>query len=164
MPRRLLLAVLALFVPISAVSAQKNFGFDNRKTSGQPYLKPEETVRRFKVAPGWEAKLVAAEPDVVNPIAFTFDEKGRIWVLECFEYPKRTPKGQKPRDRIKIIEETPQGPKVTIWAEGKDLPIGWDLATGLEVGHGGVFLGAPPYLFFLSDPGNTGKCTKQRSC
>src|SRR5262249_20332112 len=51
--------------------------------------------------------------------------------------------------------------KVTVWAEGKDLPIGWDLASGIEVGHGGVFLGAPPYLFFLSDPDNTGKCTKQ---
>ena len=43
----------------------------------------------------------------------------------------------------------------------KDLPIGWDLATGIEVGHGGVFFGAAPYLFFLSDSNGTGKCDKQ---
>src|SRR5262245_41027248 len=144
----------------SHAHAQREFGFVNTKPSGQPYLTPDESLKRFKVPAGWEVKLVAAEPDVINPIAFTFDERGRIWVLECFEYPKRTPKGQKPRDRIKIIEENPGGrPKVTVWAEGKDLPIGWDLATGLEVGHGGVFLGAPPYLFFIKD--ENGKAGKQ---
>src|SRR2546430_9809235 len=145
------------------VHAQINFGFDNRKPSGQEYLTPAESLKRLEVPPGWEVKLVAAEPDVINPIAFTIDERGRIWVVECFEYPQRAPKGKKPRDRIKIIEEDPNGgrPKVTTWAEGKDLPIGWDLASGLEVGHGGVFLGAPPYLFFLQDTKGAGRCDKQ---
>src|SRR5581483_1452447 len=158
-----LLFVLA-FLPTQKLHAQKQFGFDNRKPSGQPYLSPEETVKKFQLLPGWEAKVFAAEPDVINPIAFTVDERGRLWVVECFEYPSRTPKGKKPRDRIKILEDTDgdgKMDKVTIWADGQTLPIGWDLASGIEVGHGGVFLGAPPYLFFLSDPDNTGKCTKQ---
>lgn len=158
----LVLSCVLAFPP--AARAQREFGFDNRKPSGQDYLPAEETVKRFKLAEGWEASVCAAEPDVINPIAFTIDEKGRIWVVECFEYPSKTPKGKKPRDRIKILEDTDgdgKVDKVTVWAEGKDLPIGWDLASGIEVGHGGVFFGAPPYLFFLSDPGNTGKCTKQ---
>jgi putative membrane-bound dehydrogenase-like protein len=156
-----LLTVVVLFT--QPAPAQINFGFDNRKPSGQEYLTPAESLKRLQVPPGWEVKLVAAEPDVINPIAFTIDERGRIWVVECFEYPKRTPKGSKPRDRIKIIEEDPNGgrPKVTVFAEGKDLPIGWDLASGIEVGHGGVFLGAPPYLFFLQDTDGDGKCDKQ---
>ena len=86
-------------------------------------------------------RVFAAEPDIINPVAFTIDERGRLWVVECFEYPSRTPKGKKPRDRIKILEDTDgdgKCDKVTVWAEGKDLPIGWDLATGIEVGHGGV--------------------------
>jgi putative membrane-bound dehydrogenase-like protein len=144
--------------------AQREFGFDNRKASGQPYLTPEESVKRFKVLPGWEVKVFAAEPDVVNPIAFTVDERGRLWVVENFEYPRRTPKGKKPRDRIKIFEDTDgdgRADKVTLWAAGKDLPIGWDLASGIEVGHGGVFLGAPPYLFFLRDTKGKGKCDSQ---
>src|SRR5262245_10321134 len=155
-PQRLLVTASIFLGVVAAAHAQSEFGSDNRKPSGQPNLSPEESVTRMNVPAGWEVKLVAAEPDVINPAAFTFDERGRIWVLECFEYPKRTPKGKKPRDRIKIIEEDPKGgkPKVTVFAEGKDLPIGWDLATGLEVGHGGVFLGAPPYLFFIKNDGD----------
>jgi putative membrane-bound dehydrogenase-like protein len=157
-------ASLVCGISLGQARAQKNFGFDNTKPSGQPYLTPEESVKRMHVPPGWEVKVFAAEPDVINPIAFSVDERGRVWVLECFEYPKRTPKGQKPRDRIKILEDpegTGRATKVTLWAEGKDLPTGWDLATGLEVGHGGVFLGAAPHLFFLQDTTGRGKCDKQ---
>lgn len=159
------LAVLVLVLAVSPALAQRQFGFDNRKPSGMPYRPPAETAKSFRMQPGWEASLFAGEPDLVNPIAFTIDEKGRFWVVECFEYPKRTPPGKKPRDRIRILEDTDgdgKCDKSTIWAEGKDLPIGWDLASGIEVGHGGVFLGAPPYLFFLSDPENKGRCTKQQ--
>ena len=99
MSRACLLTSLLLFgLPVSAL-AQREFGFDNRKPSGQAYLAPEETVRRMKAADGFEVKLFAAEPAVINPIAMTVDEKGRVWVIECFEYPKRTPKGSMPRDR-----------------------------------------------------------------
>lgn len=163
MTRRCLCLLLVLLFT-SPIFAQRDLGFDNRKPSGQDYLKPEESLARMKVPAGFEVKLVAAEPDVINPIAFTIDERGRLWVVECFEYPKRTPKGQKPRDRIKILEDTDgdgKVDKVTIWAEGKDLPLGWDLATGIEVGNGGVYLGAAPHLFFLQDTKGAGKCDKQ---
>ncbi|HEV2948404.1 MAG TPA: PVC-type heme-binding CxxCH protein, partial [Gemmataceae bacterium] len=161
---RILFAVTLLLVFQSAGLAQKEHGFDNTKTSGQPYLDPQESLKRMKVPPGFEVTLFAAEPDIINPIAFSIDERGRLWVVECYEYPKKTPKGQKPRDRIKILEDTTgsgKADKVTVWAAGKDLPIGWDLATGLEVGYGGVFLGAAPYLFFLQDTSGQGKCDKQ---
>jgi putative membrane-bound dehydrogenase-like protein len=159
----MLALVLGQALPSPAL-AQKEFGFDNRKATGQPYLRPEESLKRFKVAPGWEISLFAAEPDVINPVAMTVDEKGRVWVVENFEYPRRTPKGQKPKDRIKILEDTDgdgKADKVTVWAEGKDLPTSWDLATGIEVGHDGVFLGAAPYLFFLRDTTGKGKCDRQ---
>jgi putative membrane-bound dehydrogenase-like protein len=161
---RILLAAALLLVFQSVSFAQKEHGFDNTKASGQPYLDPEESLKRMKVPPGFEVTLFAAEPDIINPIAFSIDERGRLWVVECYEYPKKTPKGQKPRDRIKILEDTTgsgKADKVTVWAAGKDLPIGWDLATGLEVGYGGVFLGAAPYLFFLQDTSGQGKCAKQ---
>src|SRR5438046_4548858 len=108
----------------------------------------------MKVPDGFTVSAFAAEPMVVNPIAFTVDERGRVWVLECFEYPKRTPPGKMPRDRIVILEDTDGdgvADKRTVFTEGKDFPERFDLATGLEVGHGGVFVGAPPYLWFIEN-------------
>src|SRR5437879_10503359 len=105
MSRPLLTLALLTLLPAAAL-AQKEYGFDNRKPSGQPYLSPDESVRRMKVADGFEVKLFAAEPMVVNPVAMTIDERGRVWVIECFEYPKRTPPGKMPRDRTVILEDT----------------------------------------------------------
>ena len=161
--RRLPLALFALLFAAPAALAQKEFGFDNRKPSGQPYWKPDETVAKFKVAPEFEVKLFAGEPRVVNPIAFTIDEKGRVWVVESFDYPKRAGKNV-PRDRIVILEDTDGDgvcDKRTVFAEGKDFPVpterkkaglgAFDMASGIEVGHGGVFVGAPPYLWFIEN-------------
>src|SRR5438067_5573061 len=124
MTRRL--AITLLLAAAAPAFAQKQYGFDNRKPSGQPYLTPQESLRRMKVADGWEIHLAAAEPEVINPIAFTVDEKGRLWVVECYEYPSKTPPGRMPRDRIKVLEST-QGDgvydKVTVFAEGKDFPV-----------------------------------------
>jgi putative membrane-bound dehydrogenase-like protein len=135
---------------LSLVCAVRTTGAQDalRHNSGQPYLTPEETVRQFTVPDGFEVKLFAAEPDLANPIAMCFDERGRLWAIECFEYPKGTPPGQKPKDRIKIFEDTEgdhRADKVTVFAEG------FNLATGIAVGHGGVFLGVAPDLLFLRD-------------
>src|SRR5437016_528316 len=160
---RLALASIVILALVSGARAQKEYGFDNRKPSGQPYLSPEETVRRMKVADGFEVKLFAAEPLLVNPIAFTLDERGRVWAVESFEYPKRTPAGKMPRDRIVILEDTDgdgKCDKVTIFAEGKDFPVRFDMASGIEVGNGGVYLGAPPYLWFLKDTDGDGTADK----
>jgi putative membrane-bound dehydrogenase-like protein len=157
------LALTAVLGLTPAALAQKEHGFDNRKPSGQPYLKPAETVARFKVAPEFEVKLFAGEPQLANPIAFTIDEKGRVWVVECFEYPSKAGKNT-PRDRIVILEDTDGDgacDKRTVFAEGKDFPVtperkaaglgAFDMASGIEVGHGGVFVGAPPYLWFIEN-------------
>jgi putative membrane-bound dehydrogenase-like protein len=151
---RFALATLTLTLWSLPAFAQKEFGFDNTKSSGQPYLTPQETVARMKPAEGFEVKLFAGEPQLVNPIAMTVDERGRVWVVECFEYPKRTAKGKMPRDRVKILEDTDGDgvcDKVTTFIEGKDFPVPFDLASGIEVGNGGVYLGAPPYLFFIEN-------------
>jgi len=156
-------ALVALSATSTTTHAQKQFGFDNKKASGQPYMTPLETVAKFKVPPEFEVKLFAGEPDVVNPIAFTIDEKGRVWVVECFDYPTRAGKNV-PRDRIVILEDTDGDgtcDKRTVFAEGKDFPVteerkkaglgAFDMASGIEVGHGGVFVGAPPYLWFIEN-------------
>ncbi len=168
--QRLVLALALSVCSLSSLCAQKEYGFDNRKSSGQPYLSPEETVKRMKVPAGFGVKLYASEPLMTNPIAMTVDEKGRVWIIESFEYPKRTAPGKAPRDRIVILEDTDGdgvADKRTVFAEGKDFPVSeerkakglgaFDMASGIEVGHGGCFVGAPPYLYHIKDTNGDNK-------
>src|SRR5690242_19781056 len=120
-------------------------------------LSPEETRQLIEVPPGFEVRLFAAEPMVVNPVAMTWDERGRLWVVELYEYPKGAPKGQKGRDRIKILEDTDadgKADKVTVFADG------YSLATGLALGNGGVYLGVAPDFLFLEDTNGDDKADK----
>src|SRR5687767_9697897 len=50
-------------------------------------LSAQETASKMALPPGFSATVFAAEPDVVQPIAFTFDDRGRLWVAECLTYP-----------------------------------------------------------------------------
>ena len=122
-----------------------------------PALAPEESQKLIHVPKGFEARLFASEPEVVNPVAMTWDERGRLWVLELYEYPKGAPKGQKGRDRIKILEDTDadgKADKATVFADG------FSLATGLALGNGGVYLGVAPDFLFLEDTNGVDKVDK----
>src|ERR1043165_186299 len=113
-----------------------------------PALAAEEAQKKFVVPEGFEVRLFAAEPDVINPVAMTWDARGRWWVVELYEYPLGAPPGAKPRDRIKIIEDTDndgRADKVTVFADG------FNLGTGLLLGNGGVYVGQAPQFLFLQD-------------
>ena len=73
------------------------------KVPGRP-LEPHEAPRRMTVPAGFHVELVAAEPDIVNPVAMTFDERGRIWITESLEYPRHS--AGPGRDRVKVLEDT----------------------------------------------------------
>ncbi len=96
---------------------------------------------------GFKTTLFAGEPDVVQPIAFTFDDRGRMWVIECLSYPtwKTSGEGQ---DRIVILEDTNGD------GQFDTRKVFFDRGTnvsGIEVGHGGVWLTATPNLSFIPD-------------
>jgi putative membrane-bound dehydrogenase-like protein len=44
----------------------------------------ESALKKFSVAPGLRVDLWAAEPLLANPVAFSFDEKGRAFVVETY--------------------------------------------------------------------------------
>ncbi len=110
----------------------------------------------MKVPEGFHVELVAAEPDLVNPVAMTFDERGRIWVTESLEYPRHS--SGPGRDRIKILEDTDgdgKVDKVTVFADGLNIP------SGIAVGHGGVWVANSPDILFLQDTDGDGKADRR---
>ena len=76
----------------------------NQTKEPNPAYSPQEAMAKMKLLPGFKVSLVAAEPDVVNPTSFTFDDQGRIWVTESVEYPRES--AGPGRDRVKILEST----------------------------------------------------------
>ena len=64
-----------------------------------------EAARAMTVPKGFSVTLAASEPDVEKPIAFTLDDRGRLWVAEAHTYPVRAADGQG-KDRILILEDT----------------------------------------------------------
>src|SRR5688500_4162852 len=65
-----------------------------------------EAARRMTMPEGFSATLFAGEPDVVQPIAFTTDDRGRLWVVEGLSYPKWHKEGATGNDRVVILEDT----------------------------------------------------------
>ena len=107
----------------------------------------EDAAKAMILPPGFRAIAAAAEPDVMQPIAFTLDHRGRMWVAEAYSYPHRQPEGSG-RDRILILEDTNGDHK---FDQRKVFVEGLNLVSGLEVGFGGVWVGAAPYLLFIPD-------------
>jgi putative membrane-bound dehydrogenase-like protein len=108
-------------------------------------LSAEDAVKFASAPPGFKLKVFAAEPDVKQPIAFCEDDRGRLWVAEGYTYPRRAPEGQG-KDRILVFEDTDGDghfDRRTVFMEGLNL------ISGLEIGFGGVWVGAAPYLMFI---------------
>lgn len=131
---------------------------------------PHDALERMQVADGFEVSLVASEPEVRQPVSVTFDERGRLWVIQYLQYP--TPAGLKPVRVDNFLRTTydrrpeppPHGPKgvdrITICelsedrkraVKFKDFVTGLNLCTGMIHGHGGLFVMQAPYLLFYPD-------------
>jgi putative heme-binding domain-containing protein len=88
---------------------------------------PAEEKKLFHLPPGFEAQLVAAEPQIQKPLNLAFDDRGRLWVTDTVEYPYAAPADRKPRDTVKILDdlgEDGRARKVTTFADGLNIPIG----------------------------------------
>jgi putative membrane-bound dehydrogenase-like protein len=118
--------------------------FDEYPHSG---LSPEESIAEMVLPDGFHAQVFAAEPDVKQPIAMALDDRGRVWIAEAYEYPQRAPEGEG-HDRILIFEDTDGDGH---FDSRKVFAEGLNLVSGLEVGFGGVWVGAAPYLLFIPD-------------
>ncbi len=110
-------------------------------------LTPPEAAKRMTVPDGFQVRLAAGEPQVHQPIAFAIDPRGRLWVAEAHTYPRRAPEGQG-KDKIIILEDTTGDGTLD---SRKVFIDGLNLVSGLEVGFGGVWVGAAPYLMFIPD-------------
>jgi putative membrane-bound dehydrogenase-like protein len=108
----------------------------------------QDSMKFMQVPAGFSLELFASEPDITKPISFSFDERGRVWVIEAMDYPNDVRNGAPGDDRIKIVEDTNgdgKADKFTVFAEHLNLP------TSLTFANGGVIVSAAPDILFLKD-------------
>ncbi|TWU26503.1 FG-GAP repeat protein [Novipirellula galeiformis] len=110
-------------------------------------LSPQQAADAITVPEGFRVQLAAGEPMVHQPIAMSLDDRGRLWIAEAHTYPTRAPQGQG-QDKIIILEDQNHD---GVFDSRKVFIEGLNLVSGMEVGFGGVWIGAAPYLMFIPD-------------
>ncbi len=123
--------------------------FNTGNDVGKSPMPAAEAVKLIQLPPGFKATVFAAEPDVQNPIACAWDSRGRLWIAENYTYADgKTNFDKTLRDRILIFEDTDNDghfDKRTVFADNLQN------LTSIELGYGGVFVTAAPYLLFIPD-------------
>ena len=120
-------------------------GVKNTQKAGDAPITPAEALQRMKLPEGFRATLFAGEPDVMQPIAFDFDDRGRLWVVECFSYPDFK---NEDSDRIVIFTDKDGDGR---FDERKVFLENGHHLSGITVGFGGVWVTSAPNLLFYPD-------------
>jgi len=115
----------------------------------QKPLPASESIKHYAVPDGFSISLFASEPDIGGkPIAMSWDERGRLWIAETYDYPNEKQPEGKGRDRIRICEDTDhdgKADKFTVFAEQLSIP------TSMAFSHGGLIVHQAPDTLFLQD-------------
>jgi putative membrane-bound dehydrogenase-like protein len=117
-------------------------------------LAPDDALKTIHVKPGFRVELVAAEPLIVDPVAFDWGPDGRLWVVEMRDYPNgldwHGPADQKnkPGGRVKVLRDKDgdgRYDEATTFLDNLSFP------TGIKVWHKGVLVTAAPEIIYAED-------------
>ena len=154
-----ILPLLATVLVASSASAQTPDSIDRDYTAELPRIKPTEppeALATFQVAAGFKLEQVAAEPLVASPVALSFDENGRMYVVEMRGYSENR---DERLSRVRLLADADGDGKFdqsTVFADG----LGWP--TAVFCWAGGVLVADAPDIFYLKDTDGDGKADERR--
>ncbi|MFM7042227.1 MAG: PVC-type heme-binding CxxCH protein, partial [Planctomycetaceae bacterium] len=166
------LGAFALFDrAVDAADAQALFAASGR-TPGEPLpvgeppapppgpRAPEETRRGIRVPPGYRVELVAAEPDVLDPVAFDWDDAGRLWVVEMADYPSGLDGAGKAGGRVRVLEDTDGDGR---YETSRLFATGLSFPNGIVTWRDGVIVTAAPRILLLRDTDGDGRSDREET-
>src|SRR5436305_7004049 len=121
----------------------------NTERSTAERMPASQAAAGFRVPPGFRVSVLAAEPDVQNPIAMAWDRRGRLWVAENYTYAEHAQKFDlRLRDRVLIFDDADGDGRFDRRATFTDEV---QRLASVELGLGGAWLLCPPQLLFVPD-------------
>jgi putative membrane-bound dehydrogenase-like protein len=128
------------------------WGFAREAGRQAEFLTPDEAAEAMTLIDGFKVTAWVGEPDIKTPMAFAWDDRGRLWVAENNDYVGRGDGFSSAGDsRILILEDTNgdgYADNRKVFLEGVAFPA------AMAIGFDGLFLGAPPNLLFIPKDGN----------
>ncbi len=144
-------AFISMHHPAIASQPAMPVGPYSQVPNDQAPLAPLAEAAQMRVPAGFNVSLFAGEPDVAQPIALTTDDRGRVWVGECFSYPIWAPEGNDTVLRFDDPHDTGHfASRTVVWDKANNL-------TGIEVGFGGMWLCCAPHILFVPIDQKTGR-------
>ena len=119
-----------------------------------PAKPPDESLKTFELTDGFRMELVAAEPLVQSPVAAAFDADGNLFVAEMRDYPYKPKPGRTPLGTVRLLRDSDgdgRFDRSDVFADG----LLW--AAGIAPWKGGIFVTAPPDIWYFKDTDNDGK-------
>lgn len=121
--------------------------------SAEGPLSPPDSIQQMQLHPKCEIQVVAAEPNVIDPVAVRFDADGSMWVVEMRDYPNGPGDGEKPKSRIKRLRDNDgDGYYETAVVFADNLLF----ANGMQPWDGGVIVTMAGEVAFLKDTDGDG--------
>lgn len=187
-PSRLPLLVLACFclparaeTPAAAGNEQvrkimETYAGRGTLADDTPPTPPQEALKKFQTRGDVAVDLMAAEPEVEQPLYAGWDSKGRLWVTQYRQYqfpaglkvvsydqhlrakfdkvPLPPPRGEKGADKITVFEDTDGD---GFFDRHEDVITGLNIASAALPGMGRIWVLNPPYLLSYADADGDGR-------
>lgn len=144
---------LAAFSAFAQDAADRDYSAELKRI---PPTEPADALKTFEVAPGYRIEQAAAEPLLNSPVAASFDEDGRLYVVEMRDYSEQD---KEKLGRVRLLTDTDgdgRFDKSEIFAQELSWP------TAIICYDGGVFVGAAPDIFYLKDTDGDGVADMRR--
>ncbi|MFN9911758.1 MAG: PVC-type heme-binding CxxCH protein, partial [Pirellulaceae bacterium] len=126
--------------------------------SSQPALEPRAAAEAIQLPPGFRLELVASEPQVLDPVAFDWDARGRLWVVEMADYPLGMDNQGAAGGRVRILEDGDGDgfyESSTLFAEKLSFP------NGILTWREGAIVTAAPDILYLEESDGDGKADRR---
>ncbi len=157
-PSRALLLFVFLAVSSGVTAAEESPAASGDGSPRPGPVDAETAVTRFELPDDLRIELVAAEPDVIDPVAMAFDAEGRLWVVEMSDYPNGPPEDGPPLSRVRVLTDADGDGRYTDPVTFADKLL---FANGLLLWNGGLLVTSEGEVLFLRDTDGDGEADER---